>query len=459
MRRLLLQILCITEVALCAADSPALSDDALRKLSAAGEQHVDEEIKRSLLAVKQVKEMMETKEERHRYLMDALRNSNDKRKGATQLAKETEQKLMEAEQLCQNSTRSFFGECRPCLEDSCKAFYASTCRRGYAAFSFKVEEFFRKMATQLEAPEGVSDQDEEDSGGTASAEEEGSLEMLQAEASFSQLLSSSSLMYNRSIIVVKKMQQVFGPSFLAAFATELQPRFPPGRSGASFFRTAGLDRILGSVYDFGRNVLEELSSTVADVLEEIDEAEEYFQQSSRDAGSLSVWGTSPSGYLCRRLRRQASECWQLQDLCETCKDYLLKECPHVQQLHSEMEEMQMLLNASRQQYNDRLQLVQRHTADTRRWLGNMDEKYDWVGRLSSSTVGPHDIFSVVTVNLQQQMKNIKPKPGSSVVVSVLDSAPITVLVPADLEVDDPAFMQYVAQEALTLHKQQIRGMV
>ena len=55
------------------------------------------------------------------------------------------------------------------------------------------------------------------------------------------------------------------------------------------------------------------------------------------------------------------------------------------------------------------------------------------------------------------MKSDTPKADSSVVVTILDSAPITVLVPADLEVDDPIFMQYVAQEALMLHKQQIRG--
>lgn len=41
-------------------------------------------------------------------------------------------------------------------------------------------------------------------------------------------------------------------------------------------------------------------------------------------GSLSALGQSQDKYVCRRLRRQASECWQLQDLCETCKDYLLK---------------------------------------------------------------------------------------------------------------------------------------
>lgn len=39
----------------------------------------------------------------------------------------------------------------------------------------------------------------------------------------------------------------------------------------------------------------------------------------------------------------------------------------------------------------------------------------------------------------------------------MDSAPVTILVPADLEVDDPAFIQNVAQEALTLYKRKIKG--
>lgn len=55
------------------------------------------------------------------------------------------------------------------------------------------------------------------------------------------------------------------------------------------------------------------------------------------------------------------------------------------------------------------------------------------------------------------MKHVSPEADSGVAVTLLDSAPITVSVPAELEVDDPAFIQYVAQEALTLHKQQIRG--
>lgn len=58
---------------------------------------------------------------------------------------------------------------------------------------------------------------------------------------------------------------------------------------------------------------------------------------------------------------------------------------------------------------------------------------------------------------QQQIKNNKPKADSSVTVSIMDLAPVTILVPADLEVDDPAFIQNVALEALTLYKRKIKG--
>lgn len=50
------------------------------ELSEAGEQYVDEEIKRALLGVKQVKELMEKREEKHRHLMDGLRHGSDKKK-------------------------------------------------------------------------------------------------------------------------------------------------------------------------------------------------------------------------------------------------------------------------------------------------------------------------------------------------------------------------------------------
>ncbi|KAJ4925686.1 hypothetical protein JOQ06_018407 [Pogonophryne albipinna] len=268
MKRLLFKIICITEVLLSAADSSPLSEDMLKKLSAAGEQCVDEELKRVLLGVK------------------------------------------------------------------------------------RLEEFLSKIAAQLEATEHLYKNDE-NMGRTDSPETE-DLELLQTDASFSQLLSNISLLYNQSIMLVKRKEQVFGDSFLVAFTTESRPSLVSAMQSPGFFTTLGFDQILGSVSDFGKNVLEELSSTVANVFEEIKEAEVYFQEPST-------------------------------------------ECPSVQQLHSEVEEMHLLLNASQQQYDDRLQLVQRHTADTQRWLSNMQDRLCWVSQLSNSTTGPHNTFSVITV--------------------------------------------------------------
>ncbi|XP_065805022.1 clusterin-like protein 1 [Labrus bergylta] len=464
MRRLLVQILCVSQVLLCAADSPPLNEDTLRELSAAGEHFVDEEIKRAVLGVKQVKELMEEKEEKYTHFMDALRQSSDKKRGATQLARETEQKLEEAERQCQDLTKSSFEECRPCLEVACKDFYTSTCRRGFTSFSFKLEEFFKTLAAQLEDTDRYYYQNEENVGHANLAEnyqvtgDEADLQ--QMDASFGQLLSRTNFLFNQSVTVVEKMQQVFSESFLLAFTAELHPgplSSTQGGSSLGFFRTLGLDHLVDSVYDFGRNVMGEISSSVADVFEDVQGEEENSQQPNREPGFLPALEQLQSRHLCRRLRRQTSECLQLQSWCVTCKEYLFKECPIVQQLHSEVEEMHLLLNASREQYDDRLQLVRRHTVDTQTWLSNMEDKYRWVSRLSDSTEGPHNIFSVITVNQQQQMKTIRPKADSSVTVTILDSAPLTVSVPADLEVDDPAFIQYAAQEALTLHKRQIRG--
>lgn len=56
---------------------------------------------------------------------------------ADKLAKEVTEKLEEAEEQCRESLQAEWEECRPCLEDTCKNFYASTCRRGFATFHAK----------------------------------------------------------------------------------------------------------------------------------------------------------------------------------------------------------------------------------------------------------------------------------------------------------------------------------
>lgn len=144
-----------------------------------------------------------------------------------------------------------------------------------------MEQFFRKINTQLEATEHLNNQDKKSVSPISSPEDDDAdMELLQADESFSQLLSHTSLLHNQSVTLLRKMEQVFGHSFLGAFTAEPQPRpvsVNQGGSGAGLFRVVGLDHILIP----GGNKLNEFSSTVADVFEEQQEAEESFEPTSR----------------------------------------------------------------------------------------------------------------------------------------------------------------------------------
>ena len=70
----------------------------------------------------------------------------------------------------------------------------------------------------------------------------------------------------------------------------------------------------------------------------------------------------------------------------------------MRELHSELEEIHLLLNASLQQYEDTLLVVQRHTDDTLTWLDVTAEKYGWVTLLANDTLGPPHIFSITSVS-------------------------------------------------------------
>nr|XP_046212126.1 LOW QUALITY PROTEIN: clusterin-like protein 1 [Oncorhynchus gorbuscha] len=465
MRALLILTLYISSLGVlhCGPDpSPTeLSEDVLQGLSRDGERYVDEEMKRALFGVKRMKEVMEKNQEKHEHLMKTLKESSDKRKGAVQLATEVELKLQKAEEQCHDSLRTSFMECRPCLEDTCKTFYTSTCRRGFSSFSFKVEEFFRKLSSQLETPDQVVNQNQDNLTQTQNSDDP-DLELVRLNASFSQMQGKMSSLHNRSTELVNNMHQEFGHGFWVAFTTKLKPEpLSPTQESPSggFFMgmgrlgSMGLDDVLEEVYDFGRAVVEDFSDAMTDVLDEMQEAvdEESWQQRESFPSWSWVPVPFPDMYLCRQLRRQVAECWQLQRLCESCQDTLVKECPSVRELHSALEETYIVLNTSRLQYEEMLQVVQKHTDDTRTWLNAMEAKYGWVTQLTNGTLGPQYIFGVSAVILQVRDNGFKG--DTRVVLNILNSPSLTLSVPAELEVQDSAFIQYVAQEALAHYKQ------
>ncbi|KAI4903514.1 hypothetical protein NFI96_027562, partial [Prochilodus magdalenae] len=431
----------------------ALSADTLKRLSLEGEKLVNEEVKRALYGVKQMKEVMVRNEEKHEHLMKSLRNTGEKKKGAAEIAQDVVKKLDEAEQQCKETLKSSWEECRPCLEDTCRSFYTNTCRRGFATFSNKLEGLFRRVSTHLSS-RGIREEFEINQNGQSP-----DLDVVRIEDSFQNLLTKVGNLVNRSKVLVSRFQQQLDQALRKAFAPELQEDedketvLPSAGEelDSAFLQGVGLDEVLESFFDFGRSLAEEFGAVVTQVF---DNLHSTIEEAEKEREKQLFSGFFHKRKLCRDLRRQSAECWQLQSKCEACQGTLLAECPSVRELHIELGEVSELLEISKQQYEEVVSIVQRHTEDTVSWLNNMASEFGWVTELVHDNTTPENIFSVATVVTEEEAN--APSGDTKVEVNILNAPTLTLTVPASLQLQDPAFIQYVAHEALGLYKQRAR---
>ncbi|KAM7379542.1 hypothetical protein PAMP_005088 [Pampus punctatissimus] len=424
------------------------------ELSLDGEKLVDEEVRRALYGVKQMKEVMWTNEQKHGHLMKSLQHSSDKKKGAAQLAKDVTEKLEEAEEQCKESLQSEWEQCRPCLEDACKTFYTSTCRRGFASFHAKVENFFRRVSTRfgpreprMETGDILVNQDSENT----------DTEVVRIKDSFNRLISKVGSLVNRSIALVSRMSNRLDKVLQGAFLnntdilmeeTTSDPYYPARDSG--FLQGVGLEEVMESFFDFGKSVVDEFGAVVTQVFDELHEAVEEEKKKGRIFPRLLQ-----NRRLCRDLRKQTSECWQLQNRCDACQGALLTECSSVRELHVELDEVSQLLDVSKEQYDEILSIVRRHTDETVNWLNNMAAEFSWVAQAVSNSSAPDNIFHITMVAPKSHEENTSVT-DTKVEVKILNSAALMLSVPGELELQDPAFIQYVVQEALDKYKETTR---
>nr|XP_055059905.1 clusterin-like protein 1 [Misgurnus anguillicaudatus] len=429
---------------------PGLSADTLKRLSLEGEKLVDEEVTKALYGIKQMKEVMARNKEKHTNLMKSLRHSGNKQKGAAEIAQEVEKKLTEAEEQCKVSFMSSWEECRFCLEDTCKNFYSNTCRRGFTTFTNKLQNFFQRLQSSHFGPRDTHDEDV-----LNQSTEDPDLDVVRIEDSFTNLLTKVGTLSNRSIVLVSHFHHEMDQGLRQAFSpeSEVVPK-PSGEPlDSAFLSGLGLDDVLESFFDFGTSVLEEFGAVITQVFSDLhDSVEEMNVNEEKKLFPRFVQNKR----LCRDLRRQSSECWQLQSKCEPCQGAVFNECPGVRELHVELEEASQLLEVSKQQYEEVLGIVQRHTEDTISWLGNMASDFGWVTELANNNTSFESIFSIDNVVSATEEGDNSSSLDTIVKVNILNSPTLTLTVPADLTLQDPAFIQYVAHEALGIYKQMVR---
>ncbi|XP_051943113.1 clusterin-like protein 1 [Hippocampus zosterae] len=424
-----------------ASEAGNATEVALKELSKAGETVVGEEVKRALYGVGQMREAMWRNQLKHEHLMESLHHSGEKKKGAARLAQDVTEKLREAEERCGASLRSQWDECRPCLEDACKTFFTNTCRRGFATFQTKVENFFRRVSRRFSFSEAAVEADDI----LANQEPDGpDAEAVRIQDAFARLSRKVGLLVNRSAALASRMgdglDRAVRVALLSAPSPAPAPDDPARDSG--FLRGVGLEEVLDSFFDFGRSVVEEFGAVVTGAFDGLRAA----QRGPKDPEK-----TLPqNGRLCRDLRKQSSECWRLQNRCEACQGPLGTECPGVSELHAELRRVWQLLAVSREQYDEVLSIVRLHADETLGWLSDMAAELGWVARADAQNV-----FRITRVVPKSQDKN-RSEGETQVEGNVLNSPSLVFSVPGELNVHDPAFIRYVAQEALERYKEMIR---
>ncbi|XP_039610108.1 clusterin-like protein 1 [Polypterus senegalus] len=430
--------------------------ETLKQLSTSGEKYVNEELQRALSGVKHMKKVIDQNAEKHEHLIMSLKHSSEKKQRALQLANDVQQKLQEAEDQCKEALQNSWDDCKPCLKDTCQTFYTSNCRRGFFSFSAKVENFFQEFSPFL------STFDNQDILVNQN-EERGNNELAHMEDSFKEMVSEVSTLFDRSVSLFYKLHEEFDQSFQAAFISGLNVEGAQKKqiplndvdSAQGFLEGLTLNNVMESFFDFGKAIFEEFSSVVTEVLDEFHDTvteEEEHEGDPERANLSSRIMIRPNKNLCRALRRNISECWHLQSKCYLCQEPLSQECSSVPELRSKLSEISQLMNISIQQYEEVLQIVQHHAENTGSWFKHMADSFGWVAELVNASVDSDNMFSITTVLPRGDETDPMSTSDTTVKVNLLSSPTFTFTVPDGLKVQDPAFVKYVAGEALERYK-------
>ncbi|XP_075389231.1 clusterin-like protein 1 [Tenrec ecaudatus] len=369
-----------------------------KSLSESEEMEANEEVKKALIGIKQMKTTMGRRGEEHAGLMKTLRKCRAQKQEILKLMNEVQEHLDEEERLCQVSLADSWEECKTCLESSCLSHY-TTCQSGWVSVQNTIEQFIT-MIHRFLFP--FHDDHESDAPTLEKQIEEGE-DVVQIEGVFSQLTVDMASLFNRSCHVFKQMQQGFDKAFQSYFLSDtdlIEPYFVPALAKEpkeeNLPPTWDIPNFFQLFSNFSLSVYETVRDTVAGMLN----AAECLRKPDREpqpGGLTSSRVPVPGGGLGGHLDQNVSECFQFQERCQKCRDYLWGDCPSVPALHIELNEAAKLVNIASQQYAQVLQMTQDHLEDTAYLMEKTREQFGWVSELANQTLATENTFSPIKV--------------------------------------------------------------
>ncbi|XP_016066984.1 PREDICTED: clusterin-like protein 1 [Miniopterus natalensis] len=431
----------------------------LKGVSEAGDLDVDVEVKKALIGMKQMKIMMERREEEHTHLMKTLKKCRDDKQEAIKLMNEVQEHLEEEERLCQESFTDSWDECKFCLESDCMRFY-TTCQPSGSSMENMIEQFFRKIY-QFLFPFHEDNEKDLPVGEKATEED---AQVTQLEHVFSQLTVDVRFLFNRSVNVFRQMQQEFDRAFQSYFMSDtdvIEPYFFPSffkepTKEADLVRNWDIPSFFQLFCNFSLSIYQSVSTAITEMLNAMEDSPEQHQDA--DLGSLSSKTMPMQGRgLCGGLGQNLSECYQFHARCQKCQDYLREDCPDVPELHTKVGEARKLVNISDQQYIQILQVTQHHLEDTTYLMEKMREEFGWVTELAKVMGDLRTVSNPSQVVPGVHQGNASKQDETRTDVSILPPPDFTLSIPPEEGSESPDFVSYMLEKAVQHFKEHFKS--
>lgn len=423
------------------------SMEELTQISLQGEKYLDKQIENAVNGVKEMKSVMQKSSEDHKKFLDALEKTKEQKEEALRTAQEVEAKLEQEEEVCNETMKTLWEECKPCLKSTCVKYYSRTCSSGSGLVGRQLEEVLNRTS-----PFSIWINGEK----IDVLEQEGqrqSKELKNLEEKYTEMADGVDSIFSDSMKVADHVHYNPPAFFLPSF---LGPYTRRSRSVHSFFHDPfhSFQSLFSPMTGMGRNFFGSVSSMM-----DIDA-----DTPPNEDGSVNedVVITKPFGngrMTCREIRRNSAGCIKFREECQKCKDIQHIDCsgkkPLEGPLKEELESALAMAERFTEQYNSLLKRFEEQMFNTSSILDLLNSQFGWVSTLANNT--NDDFFQVQTVickDPEDKPAGEETQPADTKVsVKLFDSPAMNFSVPGNIPWTDPKFSEVVAQEALDRYKE------
>ncbi|XP_061742782.1 clusterin [Nerophis ophidion] len=427
---------------------PPTKED-LQQISRQGEKYLDVQIENAINGVKEMKTLMQQSSKDHKRVLDELEKTKKQKEEAMMAAQKMEAKLDEEEQVCNDTMKALWEECKPCLKRNCVKYYSRTCSSGSGMVGRQLEELLNRTS-----PFSIWINGER----IDTLEQEGQRqhkEFKDLEDKYSEMADGVDGIFSDSMKVADHVHS--NPH------TFLLPNFFPSRWRRSihalFHETfPSFQGLFSPMMNIGRNNFGSFGSFGSMMDFDTDAPADEDGKVNEDVVITKPFGDGTM--TCREIRRNSAGCLKFRDECEKCKEIEHIDCSGKKLLEGplkeELEKALAMAERFTQHYNGLLKRFEEHMFNTSSIMDLLNRQFGWVSSLVNNTNSKDDIFQVETVNsrapIQKPGEDLE-QPDTSVSVKLFNSPPIKFNVPGDIPWNDPKFSEVVAQEALDRYKE------